>query len=434
MKILWLNINPLLPLDKGGKLRTWHLLRHLARHHEVTYLAFSGRSHSPADLEGMREVCTRLETVPREEPAKGTLRFYTDVLAHSLDPLPYAVGKYRSRAYRRRVGALLETGRFDLIVCDFLFPAVNLPRRLPRPAVLFTHNVEAEIWRRHAATQSQAPMRWFFRSQWRRMLAFERQAMSRFDLVLAVSATDRETLQRVYGADLRAPVRVVATGVDTGYFKPSAAADVDPYRLVFTGAMDWLPNDDAIRYFCREILPRVRASEPRTTLAIVGRAPGAAVRKLADQPGITVTGFVDDVRPYLARGAVYVVPLRIGGGTRLKIFEAMASGQAVVSTSVGAEGLPVTSGRDIVLADDPEAFASSVLRLLRDPSARQRLGHAARTLVEQHYDWSAVAGSLEQALAAAASPRPVVKHPAARLDARIERDSAALRPAADTAP
>jgi sugar transferase (PEP-CTERM/EpsH1 system associated) len=434
MRILWLNINTLLPLDKGGKLRTWHLLRHLARHHEVTYLAFSGRMQSQADLDGMREVCMRLETVPREEPSKGTARFYTDVLAHSLDPLPYAVGKYRSRGYRRRLGALLETGRFDLIVCDFLFPAVNLPRRLPCPAVLFTHNVEAEIWRRHAEVQTNALTRWFFRSQWRRMLAFERQAMSRFDLILAVSPTDRATLQRVYGSAVRAPIKVVPTGVDTEYFTPSPAVAADPYQLVFTGAMDWLPNDDAIRYFCREILPRVRAAEPRTTLAIVGRAPSAAVRKLADQPGITVTGFVDDVRPYLARGSVYVVPLRIGGGTRLKIFEAMASGQAIVSTSVGAEGLPVTSGRDIVLADDPGAFAESVLRLLRDRTARQRLGHAARTLVERHYDWSAVAGSLERALAVAASQSPLAADPGAVDDSPVERDSPAFEPVADSAP
>ena len=294
-------------------MRTWHLLRHLARHHRVTYLAFSGRTQSQADpRRHARRSASRLETVPREEPAKGTPRFYADVLAHALDPLPYAVGKYRSRAYRRRLGALLETGRFDLDCVRFPAPAVNLPRRLPCPAVLFTHNVEAEIWRRHAEVQSNALMRWFFRSQWRRMLAFQPQAISRFDLILAVSQTDRATLQRVYGPALRAPVTVVPTGVDTEYFKPSSADAVEPHRLVFTGAMDRLPNDDAIRYFCREILPRVRDAEPRTTLAIVGRAPSAAVRRLADQPGITVTGFVDDVRPYLAQGAVYVVPLRIG--------------------------------------------------------------------------------------------------------------------------
>src|SRR3954467_13905542 len=152
MRILWLNAGLLLPLDKGGKLRTWHLMRHLARQHDITYLAFRDPDQPAADVEGMREVAARVEAVPRRDPAKGSWRFYADVALHLLEPLPYAAGKYRSRAYRRCLSRLLAEHSFDLIVCDFLIPAVNLPRRLPCPAVLFTHNVEADIWRRHAET------------------------------------------------------------------------------------------------------------------------------------------------------------------------------------------------------------------------------------------------------------------------------------------
>jgi glycosyltransferase involved in cell wall biosynthesis len=155
-------------------------------------------------------------------------------------------------------------------------------------------------------------------------------------------------------------------------------------------------------YFCREILPKIRQAEPEATLSIIGRAPTPAVRRLADMPGVEVTGRVDDVRPHIARGAVYVVPLRIGGGTRLKIFEAMSMAKAVVSTTVGAEGLPVTSGRDVEIADEPARFAHAVVHLIRDTEARRGIEAAARRLVVERYDWSAVAQDFEDALLKAA--------------------------------
>jgi sugar transferase (PEP-CTERM/EpsH1 system associated) len=397
MKILWLNAGLLLPLDKGGKLRTWHLMRHLAGRHEITYLSFSDPSHTHADRVGMREVCARLETVPRVDPPKGTARFYADVARYVFDRAPYAVAKYRSKAYRRQLEALLARGRFDALVCDFLPPAINLPDRLPCPSILFTHNVEAEIWRRHAEHGSDPVRRALLAQQWQRMLRFERSTLRRFDLVLAVSDTDRETFERLYPGALRAPIQVVTTGVDTQYFTPLDAPS-RPAHLVFTGSMDWLPNEDAMLYFVREILPRIRQHEPGVTLAIVGRAPTPAVRRLASEAGIAVTGRVDDVRPHIGAAGVYVVPLRIGGGTRLKIFEAMSMAKAVVSTTIGAEGLPVGHGANIVIADEPAPFAEAVVRLIRAPDTRRRIEAAARQLVVERYDWSAVARDFEEAL------------------------------------
>jgi len=174
---------------------------------------------------------------------------------------------------------------------------------------------------------------------------------------------------------------------------------------VFTGSMDWIPNEDAMKHFCQDVLPLIRAQEPDVTLSIVGRAPTPAVQRLADIPGVEVTGRVDDVRDYVGRGGVYVVPIRIGGGTRLKIFEAMGMARAVVSTTVGAEGLPVTHGRDVVIADAPQEFANAVVSLIREPARRVQLERAARDLVVAHYDWSAVAGQLEEALISAAAKR-----------------------------
>jgi glycosyltransferase involved in cell wall biosynthesis len=162
--------------------------------------------------------------------------------------------------------------------------------------------------------------------------------------------------------------------------------------------MDWLPNEDAMVFFCRDVLPLIRKEEPDVTLSIVGRAPTPAVIALGQKPGVIVTGRVDDVRPYVRDAAVYVVPLRIGGGTRLKIFEAMAMAKAIVSTTVGAEGLPVIDGTHVRLADEPQAFADAVIELLRDVDRRRALETAARALVLERYDWSAVAGQLEHAL------------------------------------
>ena len=400
MRILWLNAGLLLPLDKGGKLRTWHLMRHLARRHAITYLCFAGGDEPKQHREGMAEVCNSLLTVPRTDPRKGTLAFYADAARHLVDPLPYAVGKYRSEEYAAKVRHLLQHGRFDVLVADFLPPVANLPASLPLPAVLFTHNVEAEIWRRHTENAAGPLARALMRRQWTRMLRFEREALTRFDLVLAVSEADGETFGRLYPGALRRRAHVVHTGVDTAYFKPMPGHE-RPGHIVFTGSMDWLPNEDAMQHFVRDILPRIREAEPGATLGIVGRAPTPAVRRLAAEAGIEVTGSVDDVRPHVAAATVFVVPLRIGGGTRLKIFEAMAMGKAVVSTTIGAEGLPVTAGHDVAIADDPQPFAAAVIRLLRDAPARRQMEKNARRLVVDRYDWSVAAADFEQALATA---------------------------------
>jgi sugar transferase (PEP-CTERM/EpsH1 system associated) len=398
VKILWLNAGLLLPLDKGGKLRTWHLMRHLAARHDITYLSFSESSQREEHRTGMREVAHRLETIPRSDPAKGTLRFYADAARYLVEPIPYAVAKYRSPAYAARVVELLGSEAFDAVVCDFLPPVVNLPATLPCPSILFTHNVEAEIWRRHAENATNSISRQLLNRQWHRMLRFEREALSRFDLVLAVSEADGGTFERLYPGALRKPVHVVQTGVDTRYFAPLPEVAVRRAHIVFTGSMDWLPNEDAMVHFVREILPLVRRSEPDATLSIIGRSPTPTVRRLGEEHGVEVTGSVDDVRPHLAAGSVYVVPLRIGGGTRLKIFEAMGMAKAVVSTSIGAEGLPVSDGTHILLADDPGRFADAVVRLMRDADSRRFMEQAARRLVVERYDWSAVAHDFEDAL------------------------------------
>ena len=215
------------------------------------------------------------------------------------------------------------------------------------------------------------------------------------DNVMTVSDTDRTFFERFIDAR---NISVIPTGVDVDYFRPGPC-DQGSDSLVFTGSMDWMPNEDAVLFFADRILPQIRSQVPGVRLHVVGRRPSKRLRDLAaKESAIEVTGTVEDIRPYVRNASVYVVPLRVGGGTRLKIFEAMAMGKAVVATSIGAEGLPVQHGENILLADDPNEFANQVVNLLRSPSVRAVLGNAARLLVEQKHNWDSVGSYFEATL------------------------------------
>jgi glycosyltransferase involved in cell wall biosynthesis len=228
----------------------------------------------------------------------------------------------------------------------------------------------------------------------------EREYVSRAEHVLAVSENDRDFFLK-YAPEDR--MSVIPTGVDIDYFSPSDGEE-DPYSIIFTGSMDWIANEDGIVFFIEDVLPLVRKRFPRAKLWIVGRRPTSRLRQIGRSArDVEVTGTVDDIRPYLARGSVYVVPLLIGGGTRIKIFEAMAAGKAVVSTTIGAEGLPVQHGENILLADDAETLARSVADLLGDAVRRKNMGAAARKLVSENYSWKAVGKSMARVLAEVAA-------------------------------
>lgn len=401
MHILWIKTEFLHPVDKGGRIRTYQMLRALRREHRVTYLTLDDGTAAADAEERAAEYADTVVRVPFAPPPKGSAAFYLDLLRNVASPLPYAVARYRSRALRERIRALCEAGDVDVVVCDFLAPSLNVPEELDRPTVLFQHNVEAMIWERHATVAAHPVKRAYMGAQWRRMLRHERAECARFDHVVAVSPDDAATFRESFGVR---EVSHVPTGVDTAFFRPSGAIARNPHELVFTGSMDWMPNEDAIRWFTQEILPRIRSRVPSVSLTVVGRNPPAAVRALAEtDAAITVTGSVPDVRPYIERAAIFVVPIRIGGGTRLKIFEAMAMERPVVSTTVGAEGLPVRDGVDIVLADEPETFADAVAALLLDPERAATIGRAAADQVRAEYGWDRVAARFAEICAGVAA-------------------------------
>ncbi len=393
MKILWLSPTFLHPTNRGGQIRTLEMLRRLRRRHEIHYVGLHDGETREA-IERSPEFCSQVYPVIHRLTPKYSPRFWYEVSAGLFSPVPAFLARKRSPAMRERIAEALRAHRFDRIVCDFLTPVVNLPPGAPY--ILFQHNVEHAIWRRYAA-QARDPIRKaYFELQARRVFAYEREACRRAVHVIAVSGRDADSMKQDFGCD---SVSWVPTGVDVDFFRPPAAADARKAAdLVFVGSMDWMPNIEGARWFVGDVLPVIRARRPSCSVAVVGRRPPGEIRALAADPLSTVTGTVDDVRPYLWAGKVFVVPLRIGGGTRLKIYEAMASGLPVVSTAIGAEGLEASPPREIRIADSAPDFAAACLALLEKGDERMQVAAAAAELVRARFSWERVTARFEEIL------------------------------------
>jgi sugar transferase (PEP-CTERM/EpsH1 system associated) len=386
VRILWVKAGKLLPVDTGGKIRSYNILRHLSRAHQVTLLSYYGGQKDSVYEKDIQRELPGTQTIHTAALDGSVFTQSLDYLHRVFRPAPFSVSKFTHPQVRRTVSFWLSDHRFDVAVCDFLSASLNFPGVLPMPTVLFQHNVEAALWRRMASTESNPARRLAYHLEAKKMARYERAALKKFHHVIAVSDHDRKLMLEM---DSRCQISVVPTGVDTQAYAVAPPATADPARIVFTGSMDWEPNIDAVAYFCQEIFPRVRAEFPSAVFQIVGRNPHSRVSQLASD-SVQVTGTVPSVSEYLREATLVVVPLRIGGGTRLKIFEAMAMGKAVISTSIGAEGLEVQSGRDLILADNAGHFSDAILLLLRDAIQRQQYERAAAKLASQ-YDWSNVA-------------------------------------------
>jgi glycosyltransferase involved in cell wall biosynthesis len=385
VKILWVKAGKLLPVDTGGKIRSYNMLRFLARDHEVTLLSYYG-GHRDLEYESaIQKELPGTKSIHTGAPDSTAFVQGLDYLWRISRSAPYAVRKFTHPEVATTVGTWLSTKTFDVAVCDFLSASLNFPRKPMTPTVLFQHNVESSLWQRMASHESNPIKKFAFRIESAKMSSYERAALKYFHKVIAVSEHDRK---QMLAMDPSCEITVVPTGVDTRKFSVAPPSTTNPPRIVFSGSMDWEPNIDAVDYFCQRIWPGVLKEFPKAIFQIVGRNPHVKVQRLASE-SVRITGTVPSVTEYLRDASIVVVPLRVGGGTRLKIFEAMAMGKVVVSTSIGAEGLEVQSGRDLMLADDAATFIQAILLLLRNDEIRRKYEQAGVQLASRH-DWSRI--------------------------------------------
>jgi polysaccharide biosynthesis protein PslH len=379
------------PLEGGGQIKSYHFLKALSEDYEITLLTFIRSEGEAASAEPLRPLCIggiELIRLPR-----GKARDLGIAARSVLTGRSFIVSRDEALPMHNAVSTALKERAYAALHVDHLQMASFVPENTHgAKVVLDEHNVEYRIPQRLAATSKNPLVRGFGAIEWRRLCAFEREAIRRADLTIAVSDEDRQILQGLAGAG-SGTMATVPIGVDTVYFggvrwQPGGKS------LLSVGTMYWPPNVDAALYFYREIFPKIRQQMADATLCLVGPKPTAEILALRDDPAVTVTGLVPDIRPYAESCGAFIVPLRSGSGMRVKILNAMAMGTPVVSTVVGAEGIDVTDGENILLADDPQAFADACLRVLHDPALARRLAAGGRELMARQYSWGTVGGQL----------------------------------------
>ncbi len=393
MKTLLL-LTPQLPYPphQGTSLRNFHIIRGLADRYALTLLTFleEDQSADPQVNKPLFDLCVRIVTVPAPPRSKGTR------LRQMLTTrLPDMAHRLFSPAFEEKLRVLLTENQFDLVQVEGIELARYMPivrQTSPQSQLIFDdHNAEAQLQRRNMETDAATLRRWpaaaYSWLQTRRLEKFEAWACEAADWVTAVSPTDATHLTRLTGAG-STPISVIPNCLDVAQYQLADETAL-PFDLVFSGKMDYRPNIDAVLWFADAVWPLIVAERPSTTWAVVGQKPHARLERLRSLPGVTLTGWVDRVQPYLAGASVYVMPFRIGSGTRLKLIEAMAAALAIVSTPVGAEGFPVTHNQELVLAETPVEMATAVLQLLQSPAQREDLGRAAEQFARQ-YDWRQV--------------------------------------------
>ena len=377
------------PPNAGKSARTWTLLRRLASRHSVCLLCY-GHPNAPGTLEA-RNVGIDLRLVePRANPEG--FRLYVRLFLNLFSLFPFSVVKHYSRAFQRQCDELLNGDSWDLIQCEWTPYARFIAHAPKAPVLVATHNVESQIWARRAEHAGNPFAKVFFRSQEWKMRRFEKQALLLASAATVVTSLELATL-RSWGVT---NINLVPNGVDLESRSAAPGAEVED-ELLFLASLDWYPNLDALGYFVKNILPAVRARRPSVKLRIVGRRPAQSViEQFSCLPGIDFVGEVKEVHSYLGRATVIIVPLRIGGGSRIKILEALAAGKAVISTTIGAEGLDVISGEHLLIADSPAEFAGGVEELLASTRLRRLLGDNGRKLVTERYGWDQIANRLEK--------------------------------------
>lgn len=388
MRILFLAQRVPFPPNRGDKITTYHEIRHLSREHEVSVACLADGVEDLRRGEGLQPLVRALEAVPLDR-----VRARIRALAAIGVGTPLTVAYFREPVLHERVGALVRSHPFDLIIVYSSSMAQYVEEFSDVPRIMQFADLDSVKWRLYAEHHP-PPRRWIYALEAGRLLRYERAIGTTFAHSLLCTPQEVDDFRRLIPGGR---VSLVGNGVDLEYFRPSD--DNASSSLAFVGVLDYFPNVDAVVWFCREIFPTVRARVPEATFTICGSRPTAAVRDLGRMPGVVVTGAVPDIRPYLRGAAVSVVPLRIARGIQNKLLEAMAMGLPVVTTSAAFKGVEAVRDRDLLVADEPAAFAESVVRLLRDERLRREMGRSARETTERNYSWERAYSQLDDVIA-----------------------------------
>ncbi len=379
------------PPDSGPKVKTWNVIKYLALHHNVTLVSFV-RGNQDAEIEHLRKYCQEVHTVEME---RGLLKDGAALAQSLVRSEPWIITRDRREAMFDLVRDLSARGSFDVIHADQLNMAQYAVVATHGRLVIDEHNALWMLYQRMANTMSQGPRKWLLERDWRMMKKYEGKICRTFDAVLTVSDVDKQALKEVAG-EMKASY-VIPIAVDTDEVS-QVKRSCDANRIVHVGTMFWPPNIDGIIWFTREVLPLIHAVQPEIGFDIIGAKPPNEILQLAEaDPRIRVTGYVEDVNPYLENAGVLIVPLRAGGGMRVKILNALSQALPMVSTTIGCEGIAVEDGTHLLVADAPEKFAEAVLKLLANHEMGENLGMNGRTLIRERYDYRQVCTQLEAA-------------------------------------
>ena len=397
MKILLISHLIPYPPRGGCSLRNYNLIKECSRNHEIYMVSFYRKTHVRGDISlddsirEMKKYCKDVKVfkIPSEH---NRLLWYLMLILNLFSLAPYSAWMYHSSAMIKAVKNMIKQYKFDVMEIGEI-GLLKYARYAPSiPKVLVHHNIESQLLFRRSRAAKNPLAKLYLAIQAYKLKRYERLAGDNIDYHTTVSQIDKETLLRI---NSKANIAVIPNGVDTEYFKPMDIP-IEKNNLVFVGGMSWLPNLDAMVYFKDEIWPLLKARVPDIKMTVIGAGPSRELINYSKRdPMFQVKGFVDDVRPFIAKAAVYVVPIRIGGGTRLKILDAMAMGKAIVSMSIGCEGIEAVDGKDIIVADEPEVFAEKIIALLTDEQRRQSIEKSARQNVENKYAWGKIGPHLE---------------------------------------
>jgi polysaccharide biosynthesis protein PslH len=395
MKILMITHFVPYPPTSGALQRNYNLLREVARHHEVNLVTLNQKALLPSKekladaIKNITPFCKTIKVFPIPSDCHPAC-WYILLLANIFSTTPYSVWRFYSNKMAKEIQKIIKTSQIDVIHVDTIDLAGYALNITTHPRVLNHHNIESELLFRRAQHAKNPFSRWYLTSQARKVERYEKQYVPKFDANVAVSTRDLIGIRSLCNPD---SAMLVANGTDTDYFSPSGTSQ--ELSCIFAGGLNWLPNADAMLFFCTSIFPLIKANVPEVTMTIIGTNPAPELIRIAEKTeGIEVLGFVPDIRSYMANAAVHVVPLRIGGGTRLKILDALAMGKAIVSTTIGAEGIELTDGHDIMIADTAELFAQKVVQLLKDAALRKTLGVNGRKTAETKYSWKVIGPKL----------------------------------------